>query len=314
VNGKTWPHLEVEARRYRFRILNGSNSRFLILGMTANLAEQEIALPFWQIGAESGFLENPEQLEHLLMAPAERADVVVDFSNFAPGTTLYLINQGPDEPFSGGEPGVDFDPADPDTTGQVMEFRIIAPTGTDTSVPADRLRLPPQQSLGPSKIVRKLSLNEVDSETVCLDTSGTMGIPCEIGLIPVGPRQALLGTLDANGDPIPRLWDEDPTENIRFGDTETWELYNFTMDAHPIHLHLVQFEVIERQPFGGMARGPERWETGLKDTVIAFPGEITRIKAKFDRTGQFVWHCHILEHEDNEMMRPFVVSTPPPGK
>jgi spore coat protein A, manganese oxidase len=91
------------------------------------------------------------------------------------------------------------------------------------------------------------------------------------------------------------------------GTTEMWELHNFTADAHPVHLHLVQFEVLERQDANGVVRGPEAWETGRKDTVVSYPGEITRVKATFDRAGQYVWHCHILSHEDNEMMRPYSV-------
>jgi hypothetical protein len=88
---------------------------------------------------------------------------------------------------------------------------------------------------------------------------------------------------------------------------ETWEFHNFTEDAPPLHIHLVQFEIIERVDANGIARPPEPWETGPKDTMISYPGEIIRVKAQFDRTGQYVWHCHILEHEDNEMMRPYAV-------
>jgi spore coat protein A len=98
------------------------------------------------------------------------------------------------------------------------------------------------------------------------------------------------------------------TEAPALGDIEVWEISNFTADAHPIHIHMVMFEVEGRQRFGSpSARGPEPWETGLKDTVIAFPGEITRVKARYDIPGLFVWHCHILSHEDNEMMRPYCV-------
>ena len=116
VNGRTWPFLEVEPRRYRFRFLNGCNSRFLILKIVTDpLATRPAtaALPFWQIGAEGGFLPAPVQLDQLLMAPAERADVIVDFTDFPVGTELYLINEGPDEPFGGGVPGTDFPAADP---------------------------------------------------------------------------------------------------------------------------------------------------------------------------------------------------------
>jgi FtsP/CotA-like multicopper oxidase with cupredoxin domain len=125
----------------------------------------------------------------------------------------------------------------------------------------------------------------------------------------VGPREADLGTLSADArEGVPMGWDEAITENPRLGATEIWELHNFTEDAHPIHIHEVQFRVLDRQPFEGASRPPERWESGLKDTVIAYPGEVTRVKAKFDIPGLFVWHCHILEHEDNEMMRPYRVS------
>jgi spore coat protein A len=88
---------------------------------------------------------------------------------------------------------------------------------------------------------------------------------------------------------------------------ETWELWNHSADAHPIHLHLVKFEVVNREVIGGASRSPEPWEAGWKDTVIAYPGEVTRVKAKFDVAGLYVWHCHILSHEDNEMMVPYCV-------
>jgi bilirubin oxidase len=127
---------------------------------------------------------------------------------------------------------------------------------------------------------------------------------------PFGPIAALLGTIDENGEGVPLLWSDAITENPAIGSTEIWEIHNFTADAHPIHIHLVQFEVVNREiAETGEVRGPESWETGFKDTVISYPGEITRIKAQFDLEGLFVWHCHILEHEDNEMMRPYCVGT-----
>jgi FtsP/CotA-like multicopper oxidase with cupredoxin domain len=89
-------------------------------------------------------------------------------------------------------------------------------------------------------------------------------------------------------------------------------MYNFTEDAHPIHIHEVQFQVVNRQPIGGDPRDPELSESGYKDTVIAYPGEITRVKALFDLAGLYVWHCHIVEHEDNEMMRPYFIGPNPP--
>ena len=118
------------------------------------------------------------------------------------------------------------------------------------------------------------------------------------------------------------MWMDDVTENPAVGAVESWNIRNFTMDAHPIHIHLVQFQVVKRvvtdpmvSPRGMLGAGatikPERWETGWKDTVVVYPGELTRIKARFDTAGLFVWHCHILEHEDNEMMRPYRVGTAP---
>ena len=135
----------MEKRRYRFRFLNGSNSRFLIVKMVSGdptIRPATSALPFWQIGAEGGFLSAPVQLEQLLMAPAERADVIVDFTDVPEGTQIFLINEGPDEPFGGGTPGVDFSYADVNTTGQVMRFEVVASTGPDNSTPPASLVLP----------------------------------------------------------------------------------------------------------------------------------------------------------------------------
>ncbi|NJK31590.1 MAG: multicopper oxidase domain-containing protein [Deltaproteobacteria bacterium] len=125
---------------------------------------------------------------------------------------------------------------------------------------------------------------------------------------------ALLGTYDPLADiGTPLVWGEPLSENPALGATEVWEIYNFTMDAHPIHVHQVQFEVLEREGlFDAMGPlPPEWWEEGRKDTVIAYPGQITRIRAHFDLPGLYVWHCHVLEHEDNEMMRPFHVGEIP---
>jgi spore coat protein A len=122
-----------------------------------------------------------------------------------------------------------------------------------------------------------------------------------------GPVAALLGTLDGSGNSTPLGWDDPITENPVSNSIEIWKMYNFTEDAHPIHIHEVQFQLVDRQPFGGVARPPESWETGFKDTIIAYPGEITWVKALFDLPGLYVWHCHIVEHEDNQMMRTYFI-------
>jgi spore coat protein A len=321
VNGRTWPVLDVEPRRYRFRFLNGSQSRFYILRMSDGT-------PFHQIGSDGGFLDAPVTLNQMLMGPAERADVIVDFTGVAPDTTIILENHGPDEPFGGGEPPGDFDRADPSTTGQVMQFRVVPLTAPDTSTPVQNLVLPVLAKPGAVTTTRQVSLNEEESKTVRVveDESGNIVSAC---LNPeaeaFGPTAALLGTLNNNNTANPLLWSEPITENPGVGDVEMWEIYNFTADAHPIHIHLIQFLVVDRQPLAtdaegvslqpaviaGPARPPEVWERGPKDTVIAYPGEITRVKALFDKAGLFVWHCHILEHEDNEMMRPYHVGPIP---
>jgi spore coat protein A, manganese oxidase len=307
VNGRTWPVLDVEPRRYRFRFLNGCDSRTLILKLVTNPRANRPAtpaLPFWQIGAEGGFLPRPVELPQLLITLAERADVIVDFTGIRPGSEFYLINEGPDEPYGGGMPVEEFEPADPGTTGQVMKFRVVSPASTDTSVNPSSLQLPSPPPLGKANRRRRLSLNELDSAV----------------LEDIGPRVTLLGTLK-DGMPNPMMWDDPITENPKLNDTEIWELYNFTADAHPIHIHELQFQVVNRQQLAtdddgitvpparlrGKPIRPELWERGFKDTVLAYPGQVTRVKAKFDLPGRYVWHCHIVSHEDNEMMRPYEV-------
>ncbi len=293
VNGKTWPYLEVEQRRYRFRILNGSGSRFLILKF-------ENDLPFWVLGADGGFLPQPVLLTQLLMARGERLDVIVDFTNVPVGTNIILQNIGPDGPFEGGIPGVDFVPANAATTGQVIEMRVVKINGIDTSTPPSQLLLPKRIQIGKQTTVRHLSLNEHDS-TIMTD---------------VGPIGSFLGLTDLSGllpVGISKIWADSITENPDLGETEIWELYNFTANSHPIHLNQVQFEIIGREVFDplkgtpGTIRDPEPWEAGTKDTVIAYPGQITRVKAYFDIPGIFVWSGSKLEDEDNEMMRPYRV-------
>ncbi|NMG75354.1 multicopper oxidase family protein [Aromatoleum diolicum] len=300
VNGRTWPHLEIEPRRYRFRVLNGCNSRFLILKIVTDPSATRpatAARPFWQIGVAGGFLPAPVEIDYLLMAPSDRADVIVDFTGLSVGTEFHLINEGPDEPFGGGTPGTDFDAADPDTTGQVMKFVVVPLSSKDNSQDPARLTLPAFRPLGPASTTRKVSLNEKASAFPGFD----------------GPVEAELGTLDSAGNPVPGDWDDAITENPALGSIEIWEIYNFTEDAHPIHIHEVQFQVLNRQPIeDGEARSPENWETGFQDSVIAYPGEITRIKALFNLPGLYVWHCHIVEHEDNEMMRPYFIGPNPP--
>jgi FtsP/CotA-like multicopper oxidase with cupredoxin domain len=314
VNGNTWPTHTVEQRRYRFRFLNGCQSRFLILDFN-----QIPGVQVWQIGNEGGFLAAPVDVtaagNTVLMGLAERADVIVDFAN-VPAGNYVLGNLGPDEPFGGGAPEDDFDSADPGSTGQVMQFSVVATKGKDPTTPPAQLVLPAITPLPAEDVTRPLALIEKMGEGE--DADGTMV---------EGPVEAVLGTVgpDSIDDSVSdgvwteRLWMDPVTENPAVGATEMWEFYNTTGDAHPMHIHEVVFEVVNREglvldedgevvepiELDGVITPPEAWETGFKDTVIAYPGQVTRVKMRFTNPGQFVWHCHIVEHEDNEMMRPF---------
>jgi bilirubin oxidase len=326
VNGKSWPKMNVQQRRYRLRIVNGDDTRVLILKFAADpLDRPSVAakgVQVWQIGADGGFLPKPVKLNEMLIAPAERVDLIVDFTN-ASGD-VFLINEGPDQPFGGGRAPVDFAFADPSTTGQVMKFTVGPRVGRDASTPPISLTLPARVPLGKANSVRTVSVNEADSSTVfVVNVDGNIVESTSADATPMAPTEGLLGSATVNKrtgviTPIWKEWMDDITENPLLGATEIWEIYDFTEDAHPIHLHQVEFEVINREdiaidPLTGTAKlagnitGPEAGETGTKDTVLVYPGRVTRVKAKFDIPGLYVWHCHILSHEDNEMMRPYCV-------
>ncbi len=308
VNGSTWPFLEVEQRRYRLRFLNGCQSRFLILDF-GGIPGVEV----WQIGNEGGFLTAPvnltaENRNRLLMGLAERADMIVDFTNVPVGNYV-LGNIGPDEPFGGGEPPGDFDVADPASTGQIMQFRVVPAIGVDDSTPPQFLQVPTIAPLPKEAVTRPLAL--IEELSAFFDDA---------------PAEALLGTV-ADGIWTERKWMDPVTENPAVGATELWEFYNTTADAHPMHIHEIAFEVVNREglvleegevvkpiQLDGNVTAPEPWESGFKDTVIAYPGQVTRLRARFTTPGQFVWHCHIVEHEDNEMMRPYRIGPPQPGQ
>jgi FtsP/CotA-like multicopper oxidase with cupredoxin domain len=314
-NGNTWPFQQVEQRRYRLRFLNGCQSRFLILDF-GDIPGIEV----WQIGNEGGFLAAPVNLtatnnNRLLMGLAERADLIVDFTG-VPAGNYVLRNVGPDEPFGGGEPPGDFDVADPDSTGQILQFRVVPAAAADPTTPPRFLVLPAITRLA-GGTTRPLALLEQTSE-----------------FFEDAPVEAQLGTVA--GDPnmetataTPRAWMDPVTENPQVGATEVWEYYNTTADAHPMHIHEVAFQVVNRQDIvvtetdgtfqvqvdaSSAPTPPERWENGWKDTVVAYPSQVTRLRLRFPNAGQFVWHCHIVEHEDNEMMRPYRIGPPQPGQ
>jgi spore coat protein A, manganese oxidase len=291
VNGKVWPFLDVEPRMYRFRVLNGCNARILSL---------EVGGPrMWQIGAEGGMFDVPVPVRQLVLAPAERADVLVDFAQFA-GQTLVVKNHRPHAPVATPAPELP----------QVMEIRVgtsvskAGPRSIPASLPGGRAA-----ALHDPVRTRYITLNEIDADD---------------------PNWHL--TLNGMS------FGEDATERPRVGTIEDWVYVNLTADTHPMHMHLVTFQVIGRTPFdaaayeeaheesngvpGGndptpFATGPmlppAPEERGYKDTVKANPGYFTTVRARFDlprhvdAPQRYVYHCHIVEHEDNDMMRPFTV-------
>jgi spore coat protein A len=375
VNGKTWPFLQVEPGLYRFLLLNGSNAR----AYTLSFKVQGKGSPqIWVISTDGGYLQNPVLVPQLTVMPGERYGVIVDFSGLNPGSTTLLQNSAR-TPFPAGAP------VQRSTTGRIMEFRVVAAGGgtapmITTFVPTATSNLRPTSSivrLAPSLTtpVRRLTLNEV------LGPGGPLEVLVNntkwSGMAP-GRTYGDFFPITVNG--VTTSYSEMPKE----GTTEIWEVINMTADAHPIHLHLVQFQLQSRQAFdvrrytaaynasfpggifrpafgpplayaanvqdcslpnavcggnpdvtpflGGAPQLPLPYENGWKDTVIMYPGQVTRIAVRwaptdlaagtpstnltaaypFDPSGDgfkfnYVWHCHIIDHEDNEMMRPDVV-------
>ncbi len=267
VNGKLLPYLEVEPRRYRFRVMNGSNGRFYRFSLANKAA-------FHQIGSDQGLLSAPVEIKRSTLAPAERADWIIDFSAMK-GETVELHSDS----FS------------------VMQFRVGREAATDTSELPATLRPLPRMAESEAVRTRRLTLDEQ-----------------------MDPVQQSMGML-LNNTP----WHMPVTEKPLLNTTEIWELINLTEDSHPIHLHLVRLQILDRRRFDifhyqaqqelrytGAAVAPEPVERGWKDTVRADPGMVTRIIVPFQGyAGRYVWHCHILEHEDKEMMRPFEVLAAP---
>jgi spore coat protein A, manganese oxidase len=282
VNGKVWPYLEVEPRKYRFRILNAANARFFNLKLDSGQL-------LFQIGTDSGFLEQPVGIKSILIAPAERFDVIVDFTNLE-GKSIVLTNDAPTH-YPGG------DPVNKETTGIVMQFNVTkVRTSIDTSVIPHYMGSINWLQEYMAHKNRYLELSEEKDK---------FGRP--------------LFLLDK------KTWDEPISENPTIGTTEIWSFVNVNNDDHPIHIHLVQFQLLDRRPFDveyykktgiieytGATISAHPSEKGWKDTIKSPPNHVTRVIIPFSHfTGQYVWHCHMLEHEDYEMMRPYMVLPTP---
>jgi spore coat protein A, manganese oxidase len=289
VNGAIYPYLNVEPRPYRLRLLNGSNSRFVNLFF--NLAKRPTDIPslvsFHQIGSDGGFLPKPASLNKLLLGPAERADLIVDFTGLQ-GKTVTLSNNG-SAPF----PGWDMMTMIHEQLYEWMQFRVTLPLAGNASS---------------FSMAQTSSFSKLDPA------------------VAVATRDFVLAErLDAQGHSLgvrinDKGYDEPVTEKVKLGSVEKWRFINTTDDAHPMHLHLVQFQILERQGFNlpaflngtlqlvGNPRRPAANEAGWKDTAVVNPRDVLTIIVKFEGyTGRYVYHCHMLEHEDNDMMRPYEV-------
>jgi cysteine-rich repeat protein len=289
VNGKAWPYLDVAQGKYRFRMLNGSGSRTYQLSLSSGA-------PLQVIGMEGGLLPAPVAVSPVTLGPGERADVVIDFAPYPPGTEILLLNSAP-APFPG-QAGVGVIP-------NVMKFRVTALAGHTAALPA-ALRSITLLSEASASITREFHLEKGPADAC---SPFRWQITSIVNGIPVGSRF------------------NDLTEFPQLGATEIWSFANKSGVTHPIHLHLVMFQVLDRQAFeivGGQivplgARvPPPPHEAGWKDTVQVGPNEIVRWIARFVNpidpagatyTGRFPYHCHILEHEDHEMMRQYETST-----
>ena len=291
VNGKTWPYFEVEPRKYRFRVLNGSNSRPYRLRLVPDAAP-DTSLPYHQIGTDGGLLAKPVPVGKVVngapkgpqvtVAPAERADIIVDFSGFVAGDVITMKNLGIND-FPSSE-----------SVESIMQFRVIDSNASDTSEMPAMLRPVPELDPADAVLTRNLTLDLTKDD--------------------YGRPKFLLNKTK---------WMEPITEKPKLNTTEIWNFVNMTPNGHPMHVHLVTFKVLSRRRFNVQHYAetgeilylspPEMMmppnENGMRDMVRVPAGTVVQIIAHFDVPGRFVWHCHFLDHEDHEMMRPYEVVT-----
>jgi spore coat protein A, manganese oxidase len=415
VNGKAWPYLNVQAKRYRFLFLNGSNARTYEMFLV-NPITKVMGPPMWVISTDGGYLDSPVMLDpnlgqKLILQPGERYEVIVDFAGFA-GTNLIIRNTGR-TPYPKGAP------PDGSTLGRIIQFRVgLGPVADASYDPASGVSLRSGNQIIPRLVNPATGTLAVTAQTTRqLTLNEVMGMPMTaidpvtgvLTAYPGGPLEILVNNTKWSGkrvtgvDPISGMYVTQPipgftldgagynylSELPQEGETEVWEVVNLTADAHPIHLHLVQFQLINRQNYNvtnynaayaaafpaggwdittgmpcmagvfcpgygppldyttgnaralggnpditpflqGAVQPPLPNEAGWKDTVIMLPGQVTRIAVRyaptdlatntpptmlsypFDPSGggmyNYVWHCHIIDHEDNEMMRPTAVT------
>jgi spore coat protein A len=287
VNGRVWPRFDVDQGKYRFRVLNASNSRHLTLEFCPGSQTSPCPSPatFMLLGQEGGLLEAPVALTQITLGPAERADIVMDFAPYPGASSVFLVNSAP-APFPGTS-GVGVVP-------EVMRFDVQGVTGFTGSVPG---------------ALRSMEvLDEMDAvANRSFELRNVVSGGCS-------PTEWQIVSLDSNGNPIGSGW-LDIVEFPELGTTEVWSFINRSGMTHPMHVHLDFFQVLDRQNFDvvngdvvpiGSPTPAAAHEAGWKDTVQVAPNEIVRVIVRFeDFTGLFPYHCHILEHEDHEMMRQF---------
>ncbi|MGB7845359.1 MAG: multicopper oxidase domain-containing protein [Candidatus Acidiferrum sp.] len=390
INGGIYPKVSVPPKRVRFRLLNGSQARFYHLNLYpetgANSGEAKVGTPgptIYQVGTEGGFLPavailnnttqlpldlvadptgntaNPDGPFNLLLAPAERADVVIDFNGAPAGSTFILYNDT-GGPFPMSDPRNDYFTGDGDQTSSggapntlqgfgpntrtLLKIVVAAGSGDNVST---------STWLGLLNAKLKTNFLTGGQPGLLFNNNGDPSVPAfpfagfadrsltlNEDFDDNGRLIQTLGTFTQNGvnnQGMPtwgRAYLATPTETPRAGTTEVWQIMNNTADTHPVHFHLVNVQLIQRQAFtgdpnswsynGSVPTPPDDNEVGWKETVRMNPGEITTVIMKFDlpklptaamrdavspRTGgkEYVWHCHILEHEEHDMMRPLII-------
>lgn len=304
VNGVAWPNLDVEPRQYRLRLLNASDSRVYNL----NFGGRTI----YQIGTDGGFLNAPAALSTITIAPGERKDIVIDFTGLSQGTKLVVTNDAA-FPYPGGDPTTAGDP-----WATIMQISVSKALNTRVN-PAARMK-PTTRLRGYDAATPLLpAVTSVPTSGIAATRRIMLGEGCD----EYGRVMPMLGTM-AEGT---KRFADPPDIFPAVGTTEVWEFWNTTADAHPVHMHLVQFRAINRQAFdapiqekllsngwdGVQLAGPTTLtapadpapadEQGWKDTIVCPPGYVTRVVANFTRKGKYVYHCHILSHEEHDMMR-----------
>jgi FtsP/CotA-like multicopper oxidase with cupredoxin domain len=341
VNGLIWPKEDVKPRNYRLHLLNGTDSRFMVIRFrqaatptSTDLNGAGEPIPFYVIGSDQGLASAATEVDTLVSEPGGRYDIVFDFKDLQ-GQRIIMENIGGDAPF-GGAFGDDLDPDDlfPNRqTDRIMAFDVENVANVTDGFTPDNI----DHYGGNTNTVnrtRKVALFEGMDEFGRLQpllgtaepATDYLGNPINWPATPEYQNAGLVGQMEGS-----IAWHSPTTENPALGDTEIWEIYNATGDAHPVHLHLVKFEILDRREFtadvvdqpvvqhnGLLGAGfrlenillgdevpaaEEYVENAPKDMVTALPDQVTRIKATFDKPGRYVWHCHILSHEDHEMMR-----------